>query len=83
MENCPDVTKMHNTEQAATAIDHASTNAMGGATHIYMQINNHITGMAQLTPLAIPTITKLTILTPIPPREVRLGAKTCILAITF
>ena len=35
---------------------------MGGATHIHMQINtghaytyiNHITGMAQLTPLAIP-----------------------------
>ena len=90
MENCPDVTRI---QQAAIAIDRAST-TMGGATHIHMHKSalslmstcaciNHITGMALLTPLAIPSITKLAILTPIPPRGVRLGAKTCILAITF
>ena len=50
--------------------------------HVYTCINR-INGMAKLTPLAIPTILKLTILIPIPPQGVRLGARTCILAIRF
>ena len=63
---------------------------LGGATHtyMYMHINirtstctctNIITGMAQLTTPAIPTIPQLTILTKIPPRGVRLGARTCVI----
>ena len=48
-----------------TAIDHAPT--MGGAAHIHIirtnTCTNHITGMAQLTTPAIPTIPQLTILT--------------------
>ena len=63
---------------------------MGGATHIHMQLNTVMNALhASLewlnlyTPLVIPIITKLTILTPIPLRGVRLGARTCILATQF
>ena len=49
---------------------------MGGAAHIHIirtnTCTNHITGMAQLTTPAIPTIPQLTILTKIPPRNCKL-----------
>ena len=63
---------------ATLSHDHVPT-TMGGATHIhitftYMHQSHYFNDSTH------PTITNLTILTPIPPRGVRVGAGTCILA---
>ena len=80
----------NNTQKAAIATLPLTTHPQWAETHTFTctstlekicACTNHIIGMAQLTTPAIPTIPQLTILTKIPPRGVRLGARTCIITI--